>query len=73
MNFFEISKFAYSTLTKSGKIKICIGTLIQIFLSFLDGVAILALYGVITNYGNLSEIKHSWFQTVYLKMINFQY
>jgi ABC-type multidrug transport system fused ATPase/permease subunit len=73
MNFFQIFKFAYLILTKYGKLRIAISTLIQIFLSLLDGIAILALYWVITNYGKLDEIKNSWFQSVYIRFIKFGY
>jgi hypothetical protein len=57
MNFFEVTKFAYLSLTRNGKIRISLSTLIQIFLSLLDGVAILSLYWVISNYGKLSNVK----------------
>jgi ABC-type multidrug transport system fused ATPase/permease subunit len=73
MNFFEVTKFAYLSLTRNGKIRISLSTLIQIFLSLLDGVAILSLYWVISNYGKLSNVKNSWFQSIYLRMTNFGY
>lgn len=71
MNISDLIFYAFRRLSRKGKYKIVIITIAQTLLIILDGIAILSLYYVITNYGQLQNVGNKIFQAIYSIVYSF--